>query len=429
MTSSRNAITIPYRLAGWLCLALCAVWIGIGHLIPWGIAIDFANFYDAGHKALVGEIGGLYNPFALIAGGEPVGHMTFYSAPLTSYLYAPMATLPPRTALFLFKIAGTLSLVMALMLLYRRLLPLVGNDATSRDRFFAAFALAVLIFQPFWTIYRVGGQTTPIVLLLFVCGLIAAQSGRAALAALLCAGAVLIKPAFAPAAITIFLLSSNRFRLAALIAGLTSVAASIWLFGWELHQQFLDLLRNETRKLLIPTLNSAPFAFIEPMLVEPSAFSAGDDAPAALASVASLLRGGSGLLLAYGLFGALRQGLADPARTWLVWTGGLVLSLTLSPVVWAHYLALAFPALATFIALARHFPRPARLHLALIFALSALQHRMVIAGLEARLGVDSVGALTAIGLVKSLPLLLLLGFLLLWRRQIVATLRDPAWLS
>ena len=363
----------------------------------------------------------------MIAGQPPLGNMTFYSAPLTAWIYAPMASLPPRAAMLAFKAAGTLALALALVLVYRGLAP--RGDSDRRDRFFLLFALSVLCFQPFWTIYRVGGQTTPFVLLFMVTGMTAALAGRMAAAALLCAAAVLIKPVLAPAAILIFLLSDNRFRATALIAGALSLGLSLWLFGPDLHAEFLTLLGDETRKLLIPTLNSAAFSFLEPLFVGAGAYTQGGDAPPALASGLTVLRLAAASGLIFGLWHLLRAGLSAATRTWVVWSAGLILALVLSPVVWAHYLGFAFPALALLLAVRLDLPGRARLHLGLIIGLGLFQHRMVIEQLERALGTDSTAALTAIGLIKSLPLLMLLLFLALWRRPAARALhaaRLPA---
>lgn len=410
------------RMAGWLLLALTAAWVAVGLAKGWGLGLDFANFYDAGQKARAGEFARLYDPFAAIAGQPPLGNMTFYSAPLTAWFYAPMAALPPRAAMLAFKTAGTLALILALVLIYRALAP--RTDSDRRDRFFLAFALAVLIFQPFWTIYRVGGQTTPFVLLSMILGMMAARSGRMVAAALLCAAAVLIKPVLAPAAIGIFLLSDNRFRATALVAGALSLGLSLWLFGTGLHAEFLTLLGDETRKLLIPTLNSAPFSFLEPLFVAPKAYALGGDAPPALTTGLTVLRLTAAAGLVLGLWHLLRPGLSAATRIWVIWSGGLILALVLSPVVWAHYLAFAFPALALVLAVSPHLPGPARLHLGLIIGLGLFQHRMIIEQMERALGTDTTAALTAIGLIKSLPLLLLLVFLALWRRPVAKALRT-----
>lgn len=415
------------RTAGWFLLVLTALWIAFGLFKGWGIGLDFANFYDAGRKARAGEFADLYDPFAMIAGRPPLGNMTFYSAPITAWLYAPMAALPPRTAMLAFKAAGTVALFLALMLLWRGLAPLHARAPGRRDRFFLAWALAILLFQPFWTIYRVGGQTTPFVLLAMAGGLTAALSGRMAAAAVLCACAVLIKPVLAPAAVLIFLLSDTRFRAAALIAGGVLAGLSLWLHGLALHARFLDLLAAETRKLLIPTLNSAPFSFLEPILAGADAYRQGGDAPQPLRAVLTGLRLAAATALLVRLRQFLRAPLAPAARTWLIWSAGLFLALILSPVVWAHYLAFAFPLIALFGAVADRLPGAARLHLGLIVGLAAFQHRMVIEALERLLGNDGVPALVAIGLLKSLLLLLLLGFLALWRHQIARAIGAAPW--
>ena len=99
----------------------------VGIVVPAGLGWDFANFYDAGHKVLVGQINDLYDPYALIGSHEPQGNMKFLGTPLSSYLYVPMALLAPETALVAFKIQNTLALGAALLILFFYTRGLVGR--------------------------------------------------------------------------------------------------------------------------------------------------------------------------------------------------------------------------------------------------------------------------------------------------------------
>lgn len=415
------------RFIGWAAIALTGLLILWGMVKPWGLGLDFANFYDAGQKALANQFTDLYDATAMIAGKKPLGNMTFFSAPVTSYLYAPMATLEPHAALLAFKGTGTIALVIALVLLYRHFREFAGTTAQDRAAYFAIFSIGTLMFQPFWTIYKVGGQTTPFVFLLFVLGLIAFTRSRLVATALTYSVAVLIKPIFAPGAILLFLLSGNAFRWAAIIAGLAVAGLSYYLFGLELHREFIARALSETSGLLGPWMNSSPFSFIQPWFIDPSIYGTGADVPAIPARLTLILR----ILAAVALLAVLARHLAlsisTPARRHAVFTTGLAVSLILSPVVWSHYLSMLFPTLAACAALRRYLPRPAQLLLALATVLSVFQSYIFILQIEKRTGLDSFAEIAATGLLKSLPALLILIVLIVWHRAMGDMLQDPEW--
>ena len=414
---------------GWAMLMLTAVGVFAGLLIPWGIGLDFANFYDAGHKALAGQFADLYDPFAQIEGQKPLSHMSFFSAPLTSYLYAPMAALPPRIALILFKMSGTLALVVALFLLYRHLLPLSGGSRRNHAVFFALFSTSVFLFQPFWTIYRIGGQTTPWVFLIFVLALIFYSRDEFIKTALLYGLAVLIKPAFAPGAILMFVMSGARFRIAALLFGVAVAAVSVFLLGWQIHLEFVKKILSEAKGFSDPSNNSSPFSFLEPWFID----EVGKRLPTNLADAArttgNILRLATALALLAGLWAALRLPLAVAARRHTAFNASLLLSLILSPVVWSHYLAMLFPLLAICIAHRHLLPKSARFVVALSILFSFLQNRMIYRKIDAWIDFDNVVDLAVASFFMSLPILLVLMTMLIWHRAIGESLNSPLWKS
>lgn len=411
-------------LTGLVMIALTLVIIVVGLLTPWGLGLDFANFYDAGHKALIGQIDDLYDPTALIDGQEPLGNMSFFSAPLTSYLYAPMAVLPPHSALFLFKLTGTLAALAGLLLLYRQLQPATGETRHERLAFFAIFSGAVLLFQPFWTIYRVGGQTTPFVFLFFVLALQKFGRGQSVQAALFYGLAVLIKPAFAPGAILLFLFSDNRFRLSAAVAGVLIAALSLAVFGVQTHIDFLDKIRGETQGLMDPTINSSPFSFVEPWLVDTALYQSGGNAPPLVRTVGAVLRLSAAAGLLWGLWADLRAPLSAAARRERLFHASLFLSLILSPVVWAHYLIMIFPLVMALLSQRSRLPKAAIVALALVVMLSVLQNRIIFLQLQAHLQLDNLLGFATLGLFKSLPLLVLLLASFVWRKEFNAALSN-----
>src|SRR5262245_15353529 len=100
---------ITCRRIRWLLAGILAAVISAGIAIPAGSGWDFANFYDAGHKVLVGQIQDLYDADAAIAGKPPEGHLAYYGTPLSALLMAPLALMPPGAAMVIFKIQASLA--------------------------------------------------------------------------------------------------------------------------------------------------------------------------------------------------------------------------------------------------------------------------------------------------------------------------------
>ncbi len=411
-------------VAGWVAFALIAVIAVYGILRPWGIGLDFANFYDAGSKAALGEFTGLYDSQALIGGKPPLGNMSFFSAPITSYLYAPMAGLSPHAALLLFKLVATASMVVGLVLLYRQSGALAAAGDAER---FGLFAVATFLFQPFWTIYRVGGQTTPVVFLLLVIGHGLFLRGRGTAAALAIAAAVLVKPAFAPLAVLMFVMADNRFRLTALATGVLVGALSVAMFGWALHMAFLDRIASESSSLLEPWKNSGPFTWIGAVFTPPGDYAVKTTAPPALTRGVLALRITALLALLWTLRWQLAQPLAVAARRHAIYVTGLLLIVVLSPVIWAHYLTILFIPLAFLIAGRDTLGRGVQVTLGIAVAMSLFQNLIFSRQMQDLTGFDQRWEIVAIAAIRSAPALLILCAWLFGRRSIARFLADPGW--
>jgi hypothetical protein len=412
------------RFAGWAAVCLVGCIIVIGLIKPWGIGIDFANFYDAGQKAGAGEFQSLYDPFALIAGQKPLGNMLFFSAPITSILYAPLAALPPNTALFVFKALGTVAMVWGLVLLYFQSRPPRGADDRNDAAFFALFAGAVLLFQPFWTIYRVGGQTMPFIFLLLVLGHIFYLRGAFVMTAVIFGVIVLIKPIFAATAILLFLASPNSFRLAALVSAALVGGVSVYLFGWDLHMELLRVISEKSMELTRPWNNSSPFSWFEVLLVTPQAYAASTQVPDAVHLGQTVLRLATIVALILALIRQLSL-VTDPrSRRHLVFVTGLLLVILVSPVLWAYYLAVMFIPLAYIIARRALLPRGAIAVFSVATVLCLFQNLILIQRLYGAFGFDTTPEILVIGLVKSLPALLFLGGILVYHRPLAESLRG-----
>lgn len=409
--------------AGWAALAAILALNVWGLARPWGLGLDFANFYDIGHKILLGEYSSLYDHMALIGGEEPLGNMKYLSPPITGWFFTPLPLMSPHVATFWLKFSGALSVMAGLWLLFRQLRPL----AVRPDEFFALFWIAAALWQPFWTFMRVGGQTTPFVFLLVVIGHATYLRRQMVATALLFSLIVLLKPVFAPIAILLFVTSGNGFRLTAACAAALSIVLSLWIFGWAPHGAFFRALAEQGDRLLEPWMNSSPVSWIVPLLIGADDYERDSFLAAPIATLVAALR----MALAAGviavLSGHLRRSLPDRARLSLIYNAGLLLVVALSPVIWAHYLMILFPLAAILIAGREHLPGRSRAMLAAVLALGLFQSFIVMRQIQLGLGIDSLGEIVLFALIKSLPAILVLSIWILDRLPVRAIFGQPAW--
>lgn len=171
--SPTRTATLGKVLVGLIVLGCLA-----GVVTPAGIGWDFANFYDTGRRVAAGQLADIYDATTPIAGEQPSTELDFFGTPLSALLYAPLALFGPQAALVVFKLECTLAMWAGLYLLYRFTRRTADPEVVASGRLLALFAGAALLFQPFWTIYRVGGQSMPTVFLLLVAGLVAHVRGN-----------------------------------------------------------------------------------------------------------------------------------------------------------------------------------------------------------------------------------------------------------
>lgn len=412
-----------FARSGWVALALLVLTTASGVANMRGIKLDFANYYDVGRKAAAGEFAHLFDPFALIGGEPPFGHMSFLGAPLTAYLYVPLTWMDPRTGIHVFKLAGALAEFAALFLIWRECRRLAGPSAQRKGMFFALFAWSALLFQPVQAAFVVGGQTTPFAFLLAVLGWLAFRRDRMALAALAVAAAVVLKPGFGIAAVILFFWSSDRFRVTAALAGAAFVGLSAYVLGLQINLDFFAQTRAEAGFVQAPWMNSNPFGWVEALFVPPADFRIDTLREGWLDTLLMSLRlAGAGIVVMSSAL--LAQGLDDPAeRRSAAFSGALLAALVVSPTVWSHYLMLILPQMGVLLAVATRLPGAFRAGLLLVILSSAFQNFRVVARLETLSGFDSQAEILAIGLAKALPLLLFAGLLVVGRETVAAALR------
>jgi hypothetical protein len=387
-----------------------------GIIVPAGSGWDFANFYDTGHRAAAGQINDIYDPATPIGGQLPQGKMAFWSPPISAWFYAPLSLFPPGLALVVFKLVATLALFAGLFLLYREVRS--QNPEGTPPEFALTFMILVLLFQPFWTIYRVGGQTTPMAFLFLVIGLHAYLRERFWLTAVCLLFTVLIKPAFLFIPAFLALVSGRKFLSPLALVFLTTGLVSIILLGWPIHREFLEVLRRGSEK-------PSPWPFNSSLYILAEMFRPVENSipiPGRGGLVADILRMGVKFIVLLVFAGMMLRNRRLPwpseRRRLFDYLMAVSFCLLISQVVWEHYLALLFIPLVFLLTGIGRLPGPARIHLGLVLGLCVLQNLVFVQFFRDRVDISSTIGLILVSLVKAGPLLAYLIFLWLHRREI-----------
>jgi hypothetical protein len=425
MTATSGAGATDRRLTV-ACLSLLLAGAVLGIVVPAGPGWDFANFYDTGARVVAGRLADIYDPSTPIRGQSPQGSMAFWGAPASAFFYAPMALLAPATALVVFKIQNTLAYFAALLLLYLHLRRFAGDSREAQVRFAALFAFLSLIYQPFWTIYRVGGQTTPTIFLLLTVGLLTYTAGRTVWTVISLVLAILIKPAFLPVLGILALVSGTRFLRNAALVGATVAVASVALLGWPIHQEFLAVLARGATRSYPWVYNSSLYVWLDALRIPfPARLGQGPGGVVAGAVVVAKL-----LVLAFAIVmfrPGQTRGWAPRARRHFHFLLAVAFCLLLSQTVWEHYLAALFLPLAYMVAVRQRLGGAAVALISVIFFLAIWQNLIIVNVIRNHVRWDSFVVLLAAGLLKSGPLLVFLLVLVKHRAALLATYTAPAW--
>lgn len=386
-----------------------------GILVPAGLGWDFANFYDTGRRAAAGQIADIYNPKSLIDGENPQGNLDFFGTPLSAYLYVPLSWLPAREALLAFKIENTLAYFIALMLLFRHMRQFVPEGRENRNQYAAQFAFAALLFQPFWTVYRVGGQTTPTVFLLLTLALIAHHKGSVKWSALWFIAIVMIKPAFASGLSVLMLVSGMQFFVfACILSGLLGLF-SIVVTGWPLHLEFLSKMLAHAGFIAPWYYNSSLYILIE----HPKIWFEAHDILTGILPAFKILIQAAKLAFVCGFAWLVLKSrpytVSIAARNHLRFNLALLFFLMISQTLWEHYLAVLFIPLSFVLAAKDRFNDEARAIVWAIIFLSMGQNLIFIHWLQSLFTFQSLWAVVAICIFKTAPLWMTL--VLLWRHH------------
>ncbi|HRJ90040.1 MAG TPA: glycosyltransferase family 87 protein [Pyrinomonadaceae bacterium] len=402
-----------------LLLILCIAIVGIA--LPAGLGWDFANFYDTGRRAASWQISDLYKPESLIDGEMPQGKLSFWGAPISALFYMPLGLFSAELALVLFKIQNTLACFAALYLTYLQNRRYLGSKITTDWRFAALFAGIVLIFQPIWSIYRIGGQTTPTVFLLFSIALHYYMREKFRLSSICIALALLIKPGFVFVLLPLGLVSGWKFLREILLIFTVIGLFSFFLLGWNVHYEFLKVMMLGSVKAFSWQYNSSLYVMVENLRFLPV-----DQVNPEIIGALLLLVKLSVVVLFGLLFWTSRtEHWTTASRSRFNFLMSITFCLMISQTVWEHYLIILFPLLAYIVANHTSFSLGARILVAIAIVMSFGQNIVFVNFLEAQVSFDTIPELVLIGLLKSCPLWLIFTFLLKYRVEFFRSFVHP----
>jgi hypothetical protein len=410
-----------------ILLALILAGCVVGVIVPAGINWDFGNFYDAGRRIVAGETANLYQPTQPIAGQPPQARTGFFGTPLSAYLYVPFAIFPAYEAMVLFKIQTAIFSLAALFLLWRENRVHADRARQDLEVFAARFALAVLALQPLWTAFRTGGQTTPMVFFLLVLSLLAVVRGRLFWSAVCFSAAVMIKPVLITAIAAFTLLAGFRmlWRVAVVfgVMGLVSLA----VFGWPVHQAYLDAMRDGAGRIVPWFYNSSAVVALDNLQVLTS-LDSWARAHVDLLTTARL--GIRGALVAMCVWVFVRSRCwtwSTPARLHFSFMMALLIWVFFTHIVYEAYLTFVFVVLAYWIAVQPALGRPATRWLVALVASCFIQNIIWVDAIRPFVAGPSVPGLVVLGLIKGAMVILLAVWVVRFHRRWFETYRDPIW--
>src|SRR5262249_16501128 len=210
-------------------------------------------------------------------------------------------------------IQNPLAYFAALLLLYVHPRRFAGDSPKAQSRFGALFAFLALIYQPFWTVYRAGGQTTPTIVFLLTVGLLTHTAGKRLWTVLCLVTTVMIKPAFLPILGILMLVSGTRFFRDATLVGSVLALTSVAVLGWPMQREFLTVLARGAINSFPWFYNSSLYVWFDALRVIFPAGPAGAPSPV----ITAVVTGAKVCVLLLGVFVFVRsraQVWVPPAR-------------------------------------------------------------------------------------------------------------------
>ncbi len=406
-----------YQLITGLGILFIALGCLAGILIPAGLGWDFANFYDAGRIITANQLDVLLKvDKGLIAGAPAQGNLDFWGTPLSAYLYTPLSRFSPEVALVLFKIENVLAYALALVILFFHLRRFNSEDKVSQWRFAALYVVLALLFQPFWTVFRVGGQTTATVLLLACLALVAHGNLRHALSSLFIVAAVMIKPALATGLLFLMLISGWRFSFFVMLYLAILGVISVAVMGWDIQMEFISKMLRGAGTTARWYYNSSIYT-----LVSEWQRGAANPDSAIFPALQMAIKLGVVATMAFIYARTRRLFNSERARAYFYFMMAIIFFLLISQTLWEHYLALLFIPLAFLVASRERLNSKIRwMIIAIVFSMP-LQNLILVQMLQSWLSFDSLAVLLPVVLLKTAPLWTIWVLLLTDHKTIVCS--------
>jgi hypothetical protein len=216
-----------------------------------------------------------------------------------------------------------------------------------------------LFYEPFWFVFAVGGQATPLNLLLFVLFHRFYVQGRSAWAALFLSVGILIKPFFALTLVVFAFAREVRLLRDVGLLLCAEVALSIALLGLPLHIEWITVLRESASGLAEPWWNNSAIAgLIYTLWCAAQGAGLGPAGEAHGPVVAAIIA--LKALIAGFFFWLTRRlithGAASQASRHQLVCLSILFALLFSSIVWPHYLAFLFLPLLFLLAVSKQLP-------------------------------------------------------------------------
>lgn len=312
------------------------------------MSLDFANYYNTGSRVLHGEARNIYDPHSLIA-GEPHKIKTYTTVdyagfPLSAVLFAPLGFFEPQTGILVFKLFCALCLLAGLIFLYRHFAD-VRAAAANPDGDLVAYLFILLMFEPIWKIFEVGGQATALTFLLLVVFLNFYVRDAKPWGALALSLAILIKP---PLALVGFvLLVAGEWQFLFWLGGILSAEGllSVALFGFGLHLQWLDVVRVKSNYWIQAwPFNASPLSFPSNVMRLARHYTS-IERPISVTLTFVAYRLVLAAFAAYLTRQFVHAAASPVARRRAYALLGIALAISYPGIVWEHYLTFLLPAL------------------------------------------------------------------------------------
>lgn len=422
MISNRFSASVSIH---WLTsLIAVSIFVGsiVGILVERGLGLSFSSYYDTARRILSHEYGNLYFANTLIAGQPPLGGTTFTAMPIIGYVIAPLGLFDPHTALIILKIVNTLSIWLALLIIYLHLEKHTIMDAQQRHQFLIKFLISAVLFQSFWTIFRIGGSLAPFVFLLYVIGLVQHTRSNYMASACCVVCAALIYPEYIIAAVLPFAFSPARFRYWFILVSVLAVSVSFMICGIKVHVDLFARLLYEARHLELPYLGSNLVTWVEPLMLKYEDYRL-LYTPYDVAITLLLVRLFIVLLLVRAVINVQNSNAGHEMKQQFCFMVAILLAPVLSFTTFSEQLVSFFIAYAFILAQSAKFPK-----IAIVLAWSGLVFALFQNSILVRMYIKVFGEndwhdLMVLGAAKSVTMLAVVLIIILWPRRFTEAYR------